>query len=33
MLTTHFATTTTTEGAIISITGMMITRLPGGRME
>lgn len=33
MLTTRFATTTTTEGAIISITEMIVKRLPVGRME
>jgi hypothetical protein len=32
MLTIGF-TTTTTGGAIISITGMMITRMPVGWME
>jgi hypothetical protein len=33
MLTNRFATTTTTEGAIFSITEMIMKRLPVGRME
>lgn len=33
MLISRIATTTTTTGAIISITGMMIKRTPVGRME
>jgi hypothetical protein len=33
MKTTQFATTTTTTGAIISITGMMMISTPVGRME
>jgi hypothetical protein len=33
MLTTRIATITTTEGTIISITGMMIMRTPVGWME
>jgi hypothetical protein len=33
MLTSDLTTTTTTGGAIVSITGMMITRMPVGWME